>query len=258
MKKKDGWISFLAFSCIHAPLQDEDAIAWMIEQIKDVGPDVIIHLGDGHEADAASRWMSEADWTLTEEFVAHNEILKKIRKAAPSAKKIFCQGNHDQNLLEIGRIDKRIRERCDYRNSDNDELMKFWEHAAEYVNCRRRGCFRLGEVVFSHGFETGAKAGENEAVYFCNEWGLYVHGHTHRPTPHIMRAMKTGRVPLRYWYANPGCMRDLNPDYMKRNRSEMWGQGVVVGQCQVNKSPRREKTWDAEVRVFRMFDDAGS
>ena len=64
--------TWIAFSCPHVPLQCDAAIDWMLGQISDLSPDVIIHLGDGHEADSASRWPSEYDWSLEDEFVGHN------------------------------------------------------------------------------------------------------------------------------------------------------------------------------------------
>jgi UDP-2,3-diacylglucosamine pyrophosphatase LpxH len=264
MKKKDNWVSFVAFSCVHAPLHDEDAIAWLIEQIKEVKPTFVIHLGDGFEGQASSRWPEENGISLLEEYEQHDKILERIRKASPDSNRIFLEGNHDHNIRAKGRLDKRLRGLTDYNVPQyndknqcvNKELMTEWRFGAEYIYCRRRGSFRIGQVVFAHGYECGIKSGENEAVYFSGgEYNLYVRGHTHRPQP-VTRVMKTGRVPLRYWYANAGCMRDMEDvEYMRRNKRELWGQGCVVGQCKPLNSPRRERNWEAETRIYRMFDD---
>ncbi len=249
-------MSWIAFGCVHAPLHDPEAIDWLIGQIKEEKPDYIIHLGDGFEADSASRWPSEYNFTLADEFIEHDKILLRIRKASPKSKKVFIEGNHDNNLIALNRIDKKLRGLCDYRiHQLNKELVAHWEMPTIYNNCRRRGVWRLGEVAFAHGYACGVKGGENEACRMANEYGLYVRAHTHRPTNGVVRAMKTGKIPLRYWYANAGTLRGLDPDYMKRNSKELWGQACVVGQCQPIKSPRREKTWEAEVRIFRMFDE---
>ena len=102
--------TFLAFSCTHCPHQDEAATAWLLGQIADRKPDVIVHLGDLCEGDAGSRWNDEAMHTLLDEYAVANELLKSIRKAAPkSASLVMLQGNHDANILAKGRIDPRVR-----------------------------------------------------------------------------------------------------------------------------------------------------
>lgn len=249
-------VSFVAFSCPHCPLQDGGAVAWMLDRIGSLRPDVVVHLGDGHEADSASRWPSEYDWTLADEFAAHEALLKAIRKAAPRARRVFLPGNHDDNLLSINRIDKRLRGLCDYRaKSNSPELHEYWEQPVEYVYDRRRGVFRIGQVSFCHGFESGANGDEYHAILLGQPYGLHVTGHTHRPTPVVVQAMRTRGIPLPYWYANPGCLRDLKPPYMKRRRSHGWGQGIVVGAASVTKSPRLSRQWEAVVEVYRMADD---
>ena len=47
---------FIAFSCTHCPYQDDAAISWLIDEIREYKPSVVVHLGDVHEADASSRW----------------------------------------------------------------------------------------------------------------------------------------------------------------------------------------------------------
>jgi predicted phosphodiesterase len=247
-------IKFAAFGCTHCPLQDDEAVAWAVEQVARHKPDVVVHLGDGHEADSASRWPTEYDWSLEDEFDAHNTLLAKFRKAAPDAQRIMLPGNHDANLSACGRIDKRLRSLADFRKHEPE--MAHWRMPASYVYCRKTGCWRLGEVVFAHGYECGQSSDRDHAIYFANEFGLYVGAHTHRPTPDgaPVQCRMTATRPLRYWYANVGCLRDLKPDYMARKRSELWGQAVVLGSVEVTKSPRRDRTWEAETRIFRMFD----
>jgi predicted phosphodiesterase len=246
---------FLAFSCPHCPLQDERAVEWLLGRIEAERPDVVVHLGDGHEADSASRWPSEYDWSLSDEFEAHDALLKRIRLAHPKARRVFLEGNHDANTREIGRIDKRLRSQCDYRDPDNEpELARHWERPCDYVYDRRRGCFRIGQVTFAHGFEASQGGDEFQSILLGVPMGLFVGGHTHRPTPHVGQARRTNAVPLPYWFANPGCLRDLKPPYMTRKRSHGWGQGVVIGEAVPIKSPRMARQWDARVEIFRTAD----
>jgi predicted phosphodiesterase len=245
-------VTFLAFSCPHCPLEDKEAVDWLVQEIAGRKPSVVVHLGDGHEADSASRWPSEYDWPLSEEFKAHNEFLRRVREAQPSARRVFLPGNHDANLQAINRIDKKLRDLCDYRIHE-DEL-KHWEQPCDYVYDRHRGVFRLGQVTFGHGYEAAANADEVQSITLGSPYGLWVGGHTHRPLP-VTQARKTQQIPLPYWYANAGTLRDIwDVDYMTRKRRHLWGQAIVVGDVVVTKSPRMSRQWDAETVVRTMFD----
>tara|TARA_R110002012_G_scaffold120651_1_gene270067 strand:+ start:20496 stop:21263 length:768 start_codon:yes stop_codon:yes gene_type:complete len=244
---------FLAFSCTHAPKEDPEAINWLLKKIEEHKPTTIVHLGDGLEADSASRFPSEADWDLKTEFDSFNNTLYQVRNAAPDATCVFLEGNHDRNLLELNRIDKRLRGLCDWRDTKNVPEIENWLTPTEYRYDRRKGCYRIGQVCFSHGYEANASAGKHEAVYFCNEFGLYVHGHLHRTQP-VTQVMMNPTRPLRYWYANPGTLAEMDRDYMSRKRKMMWGQGIIVGEAQKLQSPRLKRCWDAHLEVFRKWD----
>lgn len=244
---------FVAFSCTHCPMEDPDAVQWLLDTIVEEQPQVIVHLGDGMEAEAASRWPSEDTWALKREYDAFGTLLGSIHKAAPKADKVFLPGNHDDNILAENRIDPRLRGLCDYNH--HVTALRHWRQPAIYNYDRARGCFRLGQVVFAHGYEAGVSAGEQEALYFGNEYGLYVHGHTHRPHD-VRQCMKTKTVPLRYWYANAGTLADMDREYMSRKKKVMWGQGLVIGEASDLKSPRQSRHWSAETRIFRYYDES--
>jgi predicted phosphodiesterase len=248
-------LTFLAFSCTHCPLQDDEAVAWVLGHIAKRKPDVVIHLGDGHEGDAASRWNDEALHDLMAEYEAHNRLLASIRKAAPNnSRLVFLQGNHDANILARDRLDPRVRELLDWRRHEPE--LEHWDTKAEYEYDRKRGCFRIGQVCFAHGYDVSDAGIRREALYFAREFGLYVHGHTHRPTPEGPpgQLCATTNTPLNWWRANPGCLRELKPDYVKRKNTQLWGQGIVVGSATPLKSPRARKCWEAETIIFRDYD----
>lgn len=228
----------------------------MLVQIASYRPDVIVHLGDGHEASGASVHPNEERFTLQEEYAAHNKLLEDIRKAAThkgrrTTRLVFLPGNHDDNILAACRIESKVRALCDYRLHEPE--LENWEQPCEYVYDRRRGTFKIGQVTFAHGFEAGMGGGKFQSVLLGMPFGLTVTGHTHRPE-HVTQAMMTQAVPLPYWWANAGCMRDLKPDYVKRKRTHMWGQAVVVGEAEEVKSPRMSRAWSAETRIYKVSD----
>jgi len=249
--------SWLYFACPHCPLEDKEFYEWLLFHIGSRKPDVIIHGGDGHEADSASRWPSEYDWDLKHEFNSHNEYLKGIRKASPKSRRIFLPGNHDDNMLTLNRIDRKLRSLCDYR--EHEPELEYWEQPCTYTYSRDKGVFRLGQVTFAHGYEAGVSADEIQSITLGIPYGLYVGGHTHRPRE-VSQAMRTRAVPLPYWYANAGCARNIKDvPYMERKRRFNWGQGIVVGesanwryeQSFMPQSPQ----WKAETVIFRMYDE---
>ena len=258
-----GVVRFAAHSCVHAPEHDESAIDWYLGQLEEYKPDVVISLGDDLEADSASRWPSEKHHTLIDEYAADDEIKRRIIEVTPNARHIRLMGNHCANILEHGRINPKLRDLCDWRIPQysragvqvNANALK-WETVGDYIFCKRRGVFRLGQVTFGHGWLTNTKADAHHSVRLGCPMGLFVGGHLHSPKP-VDRVMLTTKIPLDYWYANAGCLRDLDPDYMKRKDAFNWGHGAVFGEadtrCGPSKSLRMTRQWAAETRIKEMY-----
>ncbi len=271
LKPPSGAVKWVAFSCPHAPLQDEDALAVVAERIAEFQPDRVICLGDLHEADSASRWPSEYSWTIEHEFEQANErVLKPLRLANRNAKceYLFLPGNHDDNILSIARIDKKVRGRCNYRIPQyaegkkggpaiwlNEEMLTHWQMPCGYRYKRDGGTYRIGATVFAHGYEAGVSGDMAQSINLGWPYGLFVSGHTHRPTPgEAMRSMATKTLPLPFWYLNAGFTGTFDVDYMARKRQQMWGHGVCYGWSLPINSPRFSRSWDAYCELIRPFE----
>lgn len=253
--------TFIAFSCTHHPLHDGDAIEWLFEHIKKDKPDYVLHLGDGHEAASASRWPHEYDHTLGDEIKAHNDFLRDCRKCSPKSNFLFLPGNHDDNLIALNRINKQLRSLCDYRKLESELSEGHWKIASDYIYDREKGVYRIGQVTFAHGYEASSGADENQAITLGVPYGLFVSGHTHRPKP-VTQCEKTKLIPLPYWYANAGTLRDLdNCDYMRRKRKNQWGQALVRGVVHLGWWDGRRNIlpnspqWEAETVVRKMYGE---
>ena len=246
--------SWLAFSCPHCPLQDDEAVEWLLEQIKEHRPDTIVHLGDGHEADAASKFQNEYDFTLRDEYEAHNNFLSQVRKASPSSRRVFLPGNHDNNLLKWARLDKDIRDLCDYHEWEPE--LKHWEEPCQYIN-GPRGVFRIGQVSFFHGYQAGASADAMQSVRLGLPYGLTVSGHTHSPVD-VTQDKRSVSVLNPFWYANAGTLRDIdNVPWMDDKDRQRWGQAVVVGESETWRYEQslmpQKPLWEAKTIVRRMY-----
>lgn len=263
--KQKSIVRIAAVSCLHAPFTDMEALQWAAGQIREFKPDIIATLGDDLEGDGASRWPSEEGHSLLDEYAADDENKRILAEAAPRAKRIRLMGNHCFNILDQGRINPKLRELCDWRIPQytrggvqvNKNALK-WELKGSYDFCRRRGVYRVGQVTLGHGWLGGAKADAQHSVLLGNPYGLFVGGHSHAPAA-VQQAMMTSKVPLPYWFANAGCLRNLDPEYMRRNNAFNWGQGVVLieadTRCGPAKSPRMSRQWSAETRIKEMYAD---
>lgn len=271
---KPGAVKWVAFSCSHCPLQDPEAVDLVKEAVRDFRPDRIVMLGDLHEAESASKWPSEYDWSIEDEYVSASAMLREIRLAHPDpaqVKCVFLPGNHDANIEAINRHPRNVRQLLSWRYPQhvpvrkggkpvyiNQEFIEEWKVGADYRYSRKRGVYRIRATVFSHGYACDVSSDENQAIDLGWPNGLFVSGHTHRPTRGEPRqAMKTKRRPLPWWYLNAGCVRDLYPGYMERHFSAMWGNAVCYGWALPINSPRFEsRTWDAYCEVGRMHESA--
>jgi hypothetical protein len=249
----------VGFSCTHHPLHDPGAISWLIDLIVREKPTVLGFMGDGIESNASSQWPDamELGLDLEDEFKSLNGFLADLRKAAPRARKRYLPGNHEENILRAGRIDKRLRSLVDWKNHRNVPELKNWEVGKSYNYSRRLGATWLGQICLSHGYETTPTQQSTEAMYFTRNvpHSLYLCGHTHRPQP-VTQVEFKGGLTLPHHYANVGCLRNLEPGYMERKRKWGWGHAAFVGEFIPTKSPRMSREWDGRIIVRRMYDEA--
>lgn len=221
-------------------------------------PDYIVLVGDLLEASGASVHANEDNFSLAYEYAEAGAFLESLRKAGTyknkkNAQCVFLPGNHDDNILAANRIPAKLRHLCDYRMHIRE--LENWLQPCEYKYDRNKGVFRLGQVAFAHGYETGAAALKNQAVLLGDPFGLTITGHTHQAVQ-VHQVMMTQLVPLPYWAANVGCLRDLKPDYVARKRTHNWSHAYVIGDCDPTlKSPRKSLCWSAQTEFIKISDD---
>ena len=243
---------WLAFSDIHIPHHDPEAVEWVREQIAQYKPAVVINCGDLFDARAASRWPKDFAHVLAEEYAQAGDILAMLRKSAPSnARYIWLHGNHEDNILAEGRLAQDVRGLLHWDKHIAEA--KQWEQLP--YRSTQRGVFRIGQVTFRHGFSISAAGIKREAVVWGRPWGLMVSGHTHRP--HAPIGVEVCGIDTRYSYANTGCLLSMTEPlaYMRRHEWSKWGQAIVLGESMPLKSPREGRYWRAETRVRNLVSD---
>jgi len=253
---RDGRVvRFAAISCVHCPYHDVDAHANLLAQIREFKPQVFVLLGDLFESEAASVHPRDVALDITEEYAVAGQYLLSLRDVCGGeCDYVWILGNHDDNLQapDPRRVPKALRKAVHW-NRDYDWGSEFrrWKQIP-YVK-GREGCYELGQVIFYHGFDSQAGSDRTECIQMSNACGGHAHrlgirGHTHRPLP-VTQVSLTSKVPLAYWYANPGTMGPKKPGYMARKDSSQWGSGVILGESLVARPSRMRQgpQWSAEL-----------
>jgi len=244
-----GNARIIAFSCCHAPFTPDSHKGWLLEQIREFKPNVLVNLGDWFESAAASVHPDEHQHDLADEYEFAASMSAEFRKAAPKARLVWTLGNHDDNIQkkDARRVPKNLRSLVHWNRSEWADEFRRWEQYP-YVK-DERCCFQMGQVVFYHGFAHSESSDESEALEMAMYLGghshrLFVRGHTHRPE-HVTQCRRNSKVPLPWWHANVGTIGPLKPGYMERQSTLRWGVACAKVEC--DPKARMGKSWDCEI-----------
>lgn len=243
----------IAFSCLHAPITDQDYFNWLIRQIEEFKPDHLVNLGDWYEAKAAKRWARHKDetWSLEDE---HLEVARQAKEFSSRVENCtWIYGNHDDNLFgdQPDRIDPDLKACIHWRGyKSTAAALESWKVIEDYSNAAR---YRLGQVTFQHGTLTNQSSEKDASYTHGVPFGLYVCGHTHRPVEVTQARERQHYLP--YWYANPGFgADDTKMHYMDRLSKSLWGRGCIMIEISARsitqgKVAYTSPQWSAELRV---------
>jgi len=253
----------LSFADLHAPLTHAGFFNWLIEQIEEFKPHIIVNVGDWPEGKPAKRWEKYADekWSALDEILEVSRQADAINKAAPDAVKHWIFGNHCANFFKDlpGRIPDDLQACVDWRNLRGTEPLEQWKILEEYTHESK---LRIGPVTFQHGCELskdGYRACKDMAYMFGTPYGLHVSGHSHKPL--AVTRCEERSIKLPYWVCNPGTGADWDRmHYMDRLSKHRWGRGVVLievpdSSVKQSRSAYASKQWDAELRVHSLYSD---
>ena len=248
-----------AFSCLHAPITHKGYFDWLLAQIEEYKPHYIVNLGDWYEGLASKRWSryEDEEWSVYDEHRAVAAQAQAINEVAPQAEKWWLWGNHDDNLLGDlpDRVPKDLREAVNWRNfKPTADALDKWNCVENYGDSVK---LRLGPITFQHGCAHNESAEKDAAYLYGVPFGLYVCGHTHR-LKDVTQA-KERKIPMPYWYCNPGTGMDFErANYMRRQRLVHWGRGVALIEApgvDQSRAAYRKVNWSAEVKVHSLADE---
>ncbi len=235
-RRASGDIVRVVIPDTHGAKASHDALAAMLADIATLDPQEIILLGDhvdcgGHLAQhLVMGYVAETAYSYEDDVAAANTFLDALRKAAPSAKIEYLEGNHERRV-ETWCITQTLRHTKDaeglrklyapeFRLFLNDRGIPYYRSGVFYDDLPVPGVIRRGKCYFFHGFSTarGATAATLEKIA-----GNCVFGHTHRAQSDVQRKVGVGVIGS--W--NPGCLCELQPLWQHTNPTD-WTHGYAV------------------------------
>lgn len=255
----------LAFGCIHHPVADPKALAFLHAQIEAFQPDVLVNLGDWYDGEGWSRWDNENPWTIIDEYRAARDHARILNSFSFIKKFVWLYGNHESNISEPGRLKKSQRAIVDWQDWSppggglRDEV-KDWHVIKKYGSSVR---WNLGPISFVHGVKANVYSARDEARMHCVPHGLTVSAHSHRPVQ-VTRDSLAGNQPADLWFANVGTGIDVSKArYIQRSNYQGWGMAVCLIEVHsTDKSLLKEgrrgymtKIWDAKTEMLGIQRD---
>ena len=222
------WFTAVIYGDTHFPFQDDSALAVVLALIKDVKPDVILHVGDVLDSWQISKFDKDPTRrdTLQDNIDQARIHLHQIAQIAPKAKRVLLEGNHETRLTRaIWQLDGAQREFARLRVFQKamtwPRLLELdaigWKFVPEREQSRTSV---LPKLITKH----GTVIRKWSAFSAKGEWEKYgrsgVSGHTHRLGWFVHRD-HNGRSN----WAESGCTCLLDPPYAT---DLDWAQGAVV------------------------------
>jgi predicted phosphodiesterase len=214
-------------SDVHLPYEID--LSPILQYLKDLQPDQIILGGDIIDADGTfgiDGWTADQvekmGFKLYDRDVALlTSLLEKIHKAAPRAKVVFLEGNHEQRYRRPkARYPELLKDRFNLERDGIPDAVKknfTWIPYGDYDSFHK-----VGDMLFTHGtIYPDAHAKKMAMAYLPNK---IVYGHIHdfqSYTTHNGDPRKPGRYAV-----TAGCLCGRIPDY-KKGQPNKWVNGFI-------------------------------
>lgn len=201
----------------HAPYTDGDTFRTRLAAIKFLKPNVVVLGGDHVDFYQLSRFDKSPERIpqLQDDIDAAYMLLKAYRKAAPGAKMVYLQGNHEERLQHY--IHTHAPALFGLRGLSVPKLLSLPDLGIQW---EESGVWEYKGFVYKHGTTVRNKSSYSAAGEMDRFWASGMSGHTHRLGLHY----KTSYKGTTKWIeAGCGC---LPLDYIKQGPAD-WQQGFA-------------------------------
>jgi len=208
----------VAISDIHAPFQAKQATKMAIDFIKEQRPGTVHILGDACDMYSISSFNKDPmrRLNLQEELDSVRDILTELRDAAPRARIIYSEGNHEYRLKKY--LMSEAKALAGLRALTLEKLLDFQRLRIRFQPHDRP--YRIGPLLFTHGQFVSRWSGMSAKRHFERFGCCTIHGHTHR-----LGSFYHTDISTIYGCWENGCLSTLTPDYVT---APDWQNGFSV------------------------------
>lgn len=211
---------FAFLSDIHAPFHDPRCILLARERLRYLQPSLIVFGGDVMDCYLEGRFVRVGSRVekLVQELEASKWVIDTISEAAPGARKIMLEGNHEFRHKAFIANMAAILE--GYPGLSLEEGLGLAARGVEYVHSKAgNASVKIGPLLFSHGERYGVNPARMELMdNLCSG----VSGHVHRMTEARVSSSTSG---VDWKWLTSGCL-SLPGHYRDRTNEHL---GFVSG-----------------------------
>jgi predicted phosphodiesterase len=237
-KKKRTKDDFVRVVCsdLHGSQMDRPAVEAFLADLRTWDADEIILNGDMVECGGflaayhTLGYVAQTAYNYQDDIAAANWFLDEIAKAAPRARILFIEGNHDQRI-EKWAVDQTIRNGRDAGFLSDllapRTLLRLTERGIDYFERSKShepglppGWIKRGKCFFVHELSGGKNAARSSLMRTA---GNVVYAHTHQEDSSTVVYPGIGMV--KAW--NPGCLCIQQPLW-RHTEPTSWSHGYAV------------------------------
>jgi len=197
----------VVISDVHVPFQDKDVCKMLLEFIREHRPGTVHLLGDIGDFYSISRFQKDPARRedLQQDLDATRDFLREVRNAAPAARLIYSEGNHEFRLRKYLRTEAKALALL--RALRLETLLDFKSLKIRYQAQDRP--YRVGSLLFTHGQLARKWSGNSARGNFERFGCCVISGHTHR-----LGAFYHRDINDTYAAWENGCVCLLDPEYI--------------------------------------------
>lgn len=218
------------------PFHDEAAMSVALQIMQDVNPDLVVNMGDYLDFNQFARFLQEPRFALTTQPAVDRgyRFLVEQKHAAPNAKLVVIEGNHDLRLPKylmtnalaawgLGRAECPDK----WPVMTLPFLLRFEELGVEYVDGYPNGAYWITDhLKCIHGVKVRSNGSTAHAVVQDVEDASVIFGHVHRIEKHYKTKDDHGECKTRMAYT-PGTLARIDGAVPSTNgATDSWGAPV--------------------------------
>jgi len=200
------------------PIHDEKALAVALQIVADVKPDLIVMVGDNADLCEFGKYRQTPAYARTTQATIDRLtlLLAQLRDAAPSARIVWLEGNHEARLPNM--ILDNMAAAYGLRKGNIPDgwpvlsipyLCRFSDYQIEYLPGYPASSFWINErLKVIHGDKV-ASGGSTAHKYLATEKVSVIYGHVHR-REYAARTRTDFDGPKEIMAASPGCLARID------------------------------------------------